>query len=48
MTDSEIDDFGEAADGGIDAVILDRMTNTLTILQCKKYTLDRAEMITAL
>lgn len=48
MTDSEIDDFDEAADSGIDAVILDRMTNTLTILQCKEYTLDRAEMITAL
>jgi 16S rRNA G1207 methylase RsmC len=35
-------------DGGIDAVILDRMTDTLMILQCKQPTEDRAAMIAAL
>lgn len=48
MTSFEIYDFDEAPDAGIDAVILDRMTNTLMILQCKQYTEDRAAMITAL
>jgi hypothetical protein len=48
MTDPEMDDFDEALNDGIDAVILDRMTNTLMILQCKQYTQDRAKMIAAL
>jgi hypothetical protein len=48
MTDPETDDFGKALDHGIDGVILDRMTDTLMILQCKHHTEDRAAMITAL
>lgn len=48
MTDSEMDDFDEAINDGIDAVILDRMTDTLMILQCKQPTEDRAAMIAAL
>ena len=39
---------GPPPDMGIDAVILDRMTNTLMILQCKRYTRDRAKMIASL
>jgi hypothetical protein len=48
VTDFEIHDFDEAPDTGIDAVILDRMTSTLMILQCKRYTQDRAKMIASL
>jgi hypothetical protein len=38
MTGPGMDDFDEALDDGIDAVILDRMTDTLMILQCKHST----------
>jgi hypothetical protein len=48
MTDPEMDGFDEALDDGIDAVMLDRMTNTLMILQWKQPTEERAAMITAL
>lgn len=48
MTDPEMNGFDKALNDGIDAVILDRMTNTLTILQCKQYTQGRAKMIAAL
>jgi hypothetical protein len=48
MTVPETDDFDKALDHGIDAVILDRMTDTLMILQCKHPTEDRAAMIAAL
>jgi hypothetical protein len=40
--------FGAAPDGGADAVVLKRMTDTLTILQCKRPTENRAAMIAAL
>jgi Asp/Glu/hydantoin racemase len=48
MTGPGTDDFDETLDHGIDAVILDRMTDTLMILQCKHPTEDRAAMIAAL
>jgi hypothetical protein len=35
-------------DAGVDAMILDRMTNTLVILQAKHASKDRAEVIAAL
>lgn len=48
MTDPEAEDFDEALGDGIDAVILDRMTDTFMILQCKQPTEARAAMIAAL
>ena len=48
MTDHEVSFVAVPGDGGSDAVILDRMTDTLMILQCKQFTKDRASMIDAL
>jgi hypothetical protein len=48
MTDPKLSLGKAPADDGLDAVILDRMTDTLTILQCKRFTKDRASMIAAL
>ena len=39
---------GPPPDTGIDAAILDRMTDTLIILQAKSATTDRSKMIAAL